>query len=278
MPDAVGRGRRCPCSSGWTARPASGAVGRRGADRSPSSSRRSRRRMKSRSSRLTFTGSRAWGRWPDPSRTASDPFASSRAAHPIRHGRTCVVAAVDHQDRTVDPGQQRPHVRLVPEPRRQLGRDERRGVRLEPPADGVLVRLRRVRLGQALREEELEEVLVVLDPVVAVELPPAVVRLARLLERPARARTRFGRGQRHGRSDEGDPLDPLGMLGRQEQRPFGAPRQRDQDRALAWRSRPSPRAHPRRTPPPGTPRGRAGRSERPLPRPSNVITRHDRAR
>ena len=29
-----------------------------------------------------------------------------------------------------------------------------------------------------------------------------------------------------------DPLDPLGMLGREEQRPFGAPRQRDQHGAL----------------------------------------------
>ncbi len=149
---------------------------------------RDRRAMKSRSSRLTLTGSRAWGRWPDPSRTASAPFASSASRAPDAHGRTCVVAAVDHEDRTVDPGQERPHVRLVLEPGRQLGGDQRRGVRLEPPSDGVLVRLRRVRLGQALREEELEEVLVVLGPVVAVELPPAdvlVARLPELLDRPS---------------------------------------------------------------------------------------------
>ena len=124
-----------------------------------------------------------------------------RAVRQLREPRTrcarpdVVVAAVDHEDRAVDPGQQRPHVRLVLQPGRQLGGDERRAVRLEPPADGVLVRLRRVRLGQALREEELEEVLVVLGPVVAVVLPPAVVRRRAAPGTPASTRDR-GHGGR----------------------------------------------------------------------------------
>ena len=44
--------------------------------------------MKSRSSRLTLTGSRAWGRWPDPSSTVSVPFASSASRAPEAQGRT----------------------------------------------------------------------------------------------------------------------------------------------------------------------------------------------
>ena len=44
--------------------------------------------------------------------------------------------------------QQLAHALLGPKPRRELGRDQRLGVRLEPPADAVLARLRRVRLGE----------------------------------------------------------------------------------------------------------------------------------
>ena len=73
------------------------------------------------------------------------------------------------------------------EARRELRRDERLGVRVEAPADRVLALLRRVRLGEALREEELEEVLVVLEPVVAVPLAPADVFVARLDELVRRA-------------------------------------------------------------------------------------------
>ena len=52
---------------------------------------------------------------------------------------------------------------------------ERLGRRLEAPADAVLDRLGRVRLGEHLRDEELEEVAVVAEPVVAVVLRPALV-------------------------------------------------------------------------------------------------------
>ncbi len=102
-----------------------------------------------------------------------------RAGSARPHG---VVASVDDEHRALDPGEKLPHALLVLEPGRQLSGDERLGVGLETPADAVLARLRRVRLGEALREEELEEVLVVLDPVVAVPLPPADVLVVQLVE------------------------------------------------------------------------------------------------
>ena len=43
--------------------------------------------MKSRRSRFTFTGSRAWGRWPEPSSTVNDAPASSASRAPEAHGR-----------------------------------------------------------------------------------------------------------------------------------------------------------------------------------------------
>ena len=78
------------------------------------------------------------------------------------------------------------------------GQDLRRGV--EPPRDAVLERLRRVRLGQRLREEELEEAPEVLLPVLGVVLGPAAIAPRRLVgevghrraERDHRPRTRSG--------------------------------------------------------------------------------------
>ena len=69
----------------------------------------------------------------------------------------------------------------------RLGQDQCLGVRLQPPADAVLARLGRVRLGEALREEELQEVLVVPAPVVLVVLRPALVgvELTRTPESPS---------------------------------------------------------------------------------------------
>ncbi len=139
---------------------------------------------------------------------------------PRTHG---VVASVDHEDRTFDPRQERTHPLLVLEPGRQLGGDQCLCVRVEPPSDGVLPWLRRVRLGQALREEELEEVLVLLDPVVTVPLPPADVFVARLAKLPHRLDARRSRVQREGWSDERHLLDPLRMSCRKQQRSLGTP-------------------------------------------------------
>ena len=151
--------------------------------------------MKSRMSRLTLTGSRVWGKWPEPSRTVSAPFASS-ASRARRPGPYGVVAPVDHEDWTVDPREERAYALLVQEPWCQLSRNQRLGVRLEAPADCVLALLGRVRLREALREEELEELLVVLDPVVTIPLSPADVVVKRLAELLHRLKARGSRWQR----------------------------------------------------------------------------------
>ena len=123
-----------------------------------------------------------------------------------------VVASVDHEHRAVDAGQELTDGILVLQAGRKLRRDQRFGVRLEPPADRILALLRGVRLGEALREEELEEVLIVLEPVVAVPLPPAVVLGARLEELLGRLAARHDRWQRQRRRDEHHPLHPLRVV------------------------------------------------------------------
>ena len=234
---------------------------------------------KSRSSRFTLTGSRACGKWPDPSRIESSPLASSASRAPDAQGRTASSRPVDHEHRAMDAREQLAHALLVLEPRRQLGRDQRLGVRLEPPADRVLALLRRVRLGEALREEELEEVLVVLEPVVAVPLPPADVR-----RRAARSNSciAFSRGVAGGSGRAGAMNTILstrsGWLGGEVQRPLRAPRERHQHRALrAGRVHHGERVGGELLLAVGV-AARTGRSERPLPRPSNVSTRQWRAR
>ena len=145
-----------------------------------------------------------------------------------------VVAAVDHEHRAVDPGREAPRTPSSSvEARCELGRDQRLGVGLEAPADRVLARLRRVRLGEALREEELEELLVVLEPVVAVPLPPADVVVARLAELTAAARSR---GTTGGSGRAGAMKTSFstrsGWLAASVQRPFRASGERHQHGAL----------------------------------------------
>ena len=62
-------------------------------------------------------------------------------------------------------------------------RRDRLGVGLQAPADAVLDRLCRVRLGKALREEVLQVALPVPQPVMAILLCPALVRVEDLVER-----------------------------------------------------------------------------------------------
>ena len=130
------------------------------------------------------TGMRKMARSVEQNELAVRELREPGTGFPRSHG---VAGAVDHEHRAVDPREELAHARLVREAWCELGRDQRLGVGLEAPADCILARLRRVRLREALREEELEEVLVVLDPVVAVPLPPAdvlVVRLDRTLPSP----------------------------------------------------------------------------------------------
>ena len=113
----------------------------------------------------------------------------------------------------------------------ERGQHERLGCRLEPPADRVVERLGRVRLGEHLAEEELEEVAVVRQPVVAVVLLPALVGLARRIpvERVAR---RDDPAERHGRADEDGGLDAVRVVGREQQRSLRAEREGDEHRLL----------------------------------------------
>jgi hypothetical protein len=76
---------------------------------------------------------------------------------------------VDHQRPSADPRRQLNQFRLID----RGGEDRQRkrlGVRIEAPRDAVLDLFGRVRLAEDLAEKELQEVLVVLEPVVAVEL------------------------------------------------------------------------------------------------------------
>ena len=102
-------------------------------------------------------------------------------------------------------------------------------------------------------------------------------RRCRAARRTSTRRATGARAERHRGADEDGALDPLGVLGREEQRSLRPVREGDEHGALRRRSRPSPRGRrprtrPRRTPP----RPRAVRP--PLPRPSNVMTRKWRAK
>src|SRR3954451_14253352 len=105
------------------------------------------------------------------------------------------------QDRAADPGRALAYARRVREPRGELGRDERLGGGLQAPADRVLALLGRMRLAEHLGEEELEKVLVVLEPVVAVPLLPPLVGVVPALEHRLGIGARRGRGERKRRGD-----------------------------------------------------------------------------
>ena len=196
--------------------------------------------------------------------------------------RDGVLVAGDHQHRAVHAlaqvderladllgGAHQPH----PEGRV----DQRLGRGLQPPADAVLDLLGGVRLAARLREEELEEALVVAPPVVLVVLVPALVGVELVLEGVERS-FHVGWSEGRGRPDEGGARHPLGVEGRQDERPVGAEGQGDQDglvhtdrvhdrhRVLGELQRRVRRARP------------SGESERPLPRPSKVTTRKWRLR
>ena len=135
----------------------------RAAARAPTRRRRLARQTKSRSSRLTFTGSRAVGQVPGA--LEGDQLAAGGlrpARPPAACGRTTVAVAVDHERRAAHPlARFGAGVSLArhAEPARGVGERLRR--RLERPADAVLDLLGRVRLVEALGEEELEEAAVV---------------------------------------------------------------------------------------------------------------------
>ena len=121
-----------------------------------------------------------------------------------------VCAALDDQAGAADPGDQRRHIALRVPDRGTPGVGERRSRGLECPADAVLGGLGRMRLGEHLGEEELQESLVVARPVVSVVLGPALAGAEPVLKpsqigKPGRRERR----QRCRRADEDLARYPL---------------------------------------------------------------------
>ena len=185
--------------------------------------------MKSRSSRLTLTGSRACGPWPGAAQHHQLRPALLRQRDPARLAGDRVARALDHERGALHAPGQVAH-RVGRDPVLDLHVDQRLRRRVEPPPHAVLDQLGRVRLVEHLREEELEEAAVVLEPVVAVVLLPALVVVALLVPRQVAAVDRLA--ERHRGADEDRALDPLGVLGGQQQRALGAERERHEVRAL----------------------------------------------
>ncbi len=105
---------------------------------------------------------------------------------------------------------------------------DRFGCGLHRPADAVLDLLARVRLGEAPREEELDEADVVLVQS-AGGLGPLRVGFDRVLERGHIALRVVG-DERHRGADVHDRVDPVGVIGGEDRRPQRTGRQSHQRR------------------------------------------------
>jgi hypothetical protein len=88
----------------------------------------------------------------------------------------CVVCAVDDEHGTGDTTAERARL-LRRHSRPVLRGGHRLAVRLERPSDRILDLLRRMRLREHLRHEELDPIAVVAQPVEPVVLRPAFVRV-----------------------------------------------------------------------------------------------------
>ena len=129
-------------------------------------------------------------------------------------GANEIFGAVDHESRTPDATERVPQL-IDAEVSYRLGRiyEGLRG-RLECPPDGILDRLRRMGLVEALEKKNLKEVLVVLHPVVPVVLRPALVFVVLLVKIEERALGAV-RSDPDGRGDVDDLLHPTWMVSRQ---------------------------------------------------------------
>ena len=142
-----------------------------------------------------------------------------------------VVAAVHDQHRAADPGRELAHRSLV-KPGRGHGRDQRLRRCLQAPANAVLDLLGRMRFGEHLGEEELQELPVVRQPVVPVELLPALVFIQLLGERRDRPGPRRGLAEGHRGADEHQALHPFRVPRGEQQRPLRPRREADHERAI----------------------------------------------
>ena len=136
----------------------------------------------------------------------------------LRERPDLVAVAVNHQGRAPYPRAHRAEILAAwhADPAGRVRQRLRR--RLECPADAVFDLLGRMRLVDALGEEELEEPEVVPCPVVAVVLRPTLVGVERLVER-VRVALGVARGQPNRRTDVNDPVDTLGMVGGEDRPP-----------------------------------------------------------
>src|SRR5262245_22934801 len=139
---------------------------------------------------------------------------------------------MDHDDGTAHPATDRQH--LLRGPRSSPAReDQRLGVVLQAPADGVLDLLRRVRLDEHLGHEELDEPAVVAKPVVPVVLRPPRIRLANVFEVLELPRRRIHDG--HPGADDERTQGPLGMSCGLHDRGASAAGEPDEHRLLGLR-------------------------------------------
>ena len=195
-------------------------------------------------------------------------------------GDDAVVGAVDDDDRAPDVRALLLDAQLTGNAS-DLGPHQGLAVGATAPVDEVLDQLGRVLLRHELVEEEVEEPRVVAQPGELVVTTPAVVVtgvLAPACRTPPGAPAENVDQVADGRRDRDPGGDPVRMLGREVQRVQVAHGQPDHHRPLGARSRRARRARPGSAQRGGTPTPTPGRSDPPLPRGSNVITRVRRAR
>ena len=134
----------------------------------------------------------------------------------LRMGHDPVPVAMDHEHRAGERAGQVFRLLFV-EACRELRGDQGVGRHLQAPANTVLNLLGGVRLVEAVGEEELEEAPMILQPVVAVPLEPAVIVRPRLIE-PRQDGSSQGivRCEAHARSDEHGAQDAIRMFGREQ--------------------------------------------------------------
>ena len=159
------------------------------------------------------------------------------AGHGLATGQRAdvIVIAVDHQRRyrnLLGPAHDRVGIKNGSDARQQHLRG-----RLAGPSNAVLALLGGVRLGEALREEELGEVLIVVAPVPRVETLPTLRFIGVRLEEACCCRDPFGmaRVDDKRRCDQDRAQHAAGVLGGQLQRLATTLRQAHQHHAVRRR-------------------------------------------
>ena len=143
----------------------------------------------------------------------------------------CVLVAVQDEHRAANPSADVAEALAAAELERLVALDQCLGRDLEAPADGVLDLLRRVRLGEHSPEEELEELLVVLEPVVAVVLRPPVLGVEAIFE-GVDVPFRVTRREWHRGADEHAAQDPIRVVRGEQCAPERTAGEPDEDRRL----------------------------------------------